>query len=125
MTCVTLSAAKVFWSSIMSDKQWKKNMLCSQYFIINEVKQLFKILHRIYPVKEVMERFKLNLDYSCVFFNSEKETIIHLFFHCEHTKLFRRNMNAFINEKMCTNVQFNLSCIMLYFVYNSTAYNSW
>ncbi len=45
-------------------------------------------MHRIYLVKHVPERFRLEIDYSCDFCKGEKETIFHLFFHCIHKKYF-------------------------------------
>lgn len=64
----TLSAAKFFWSSIVSDLQWEKACTTlNKYCINNKVKEVnFKILHRIYPAKEVLQRFKHNIDYNCV-----------------------------------------------------------
>jgi len=40
----------------------------------------YKILYRIYTAKHVLERFNLNISYTCEFCALEKETILHLFF---------------------------------------------
>ncbi len=48
-------------------------MVNSQSNVNNKVKKVsYKILHRMYPVKHVLERFKLNIDYSCEFCSNEK-----------------------------------------------------
>ena len=103
----------------MGDLQWKKACcILNKYCINNKVKEVsFKILHRIYPVKEVLERFKINIDSTCVFCDSDRETIFHLFFHCNRSTLFWTDMQNFINRKMSTNVQINVFDVMLYFVF--------
>ncbi len=48
--------------------------MVDKFFVNNKVKEVsYEILHRIYPVKHVLERFKLNIDYSCEFCSNEKE----------------------------------------------------
>jgi len=37
----------------------------------------YKILYRIYTAKHVLERFNLNISYTCEFCALEKETILH------------------------------------------------
>ncbi len=62
-------------SSIFGDLDWHKawRMVNSQSNVNNKVKKVsYKILHRMYPVKHVLERFKLNIDYSCEFCSNEK-----------------------------------------------------
>ncbi len=81
----------------------------------NKVKEVsYKILHRIYPVKHVLERFKLNIDYSCEFCSNEKETIFHLFFHCIYTKIFWVDVENSITRKCNTAVKLGGSDIMIY-----------
>ncbi len=82
------------------------------YLLIKEVS--YKILHRMYPVKHVLERFKLNIDYSCEFCSNEKETIFHLFFHCIYTKIFWVDVENLITRKCYTAVKLGGSDIMIY-----------
>lgn len=58
----TIPSARLFWSNIYGDIQWGKAWkIANKYCISNKVKEVsFKMLHRIYPVKHVLERFKLN-----------------------------------------------------------------
>lgn len=122
---VTPPAAEFFWSSIVSDLQWKKSCILNKYCIKNKVKEVsFKSWHRIYPLKEVLERLKLNIEYSCVFCNSDKETIFHLFFHCAHSNVFWTDILNFVNRKIWNNVQINVFDVMLYFVFHGLDKNA-
>lgn len=47
----------------------------------------FNVLHHIYAAKEVLEIFKMYMDYFCVCSKIEKETF-HLLFYCEHLFVF-------------------------------------
>ncbi len=59
---------------VFGDLDWRKAWrTVDKFFVNNKVKEVsYKILHRIYPVKHVLERFKLNIDYSCEFCRNEK-----------------------------------------------------
>ncbi len=61
---VTYPPARFFWSSIFGDLDWRKAWrTVDTFFVNNKVKKVsYKILHRIYPVKHVLERFTLNID---------------------------------------------------------------
>ncbi len=102
---VTYPPARFFWSSIFGDLDWRKAWrTVDQLFVNNKVKEVsYKILHRIYPVKHVLERFKLNI-----------ETILHLFFHCIYTKIFWVDVENFITRKLNTAVKLGGSDIMIY-----------
>ncbi len=65
-------------------------------------------------MKHVLERFKLNIDYSCEFCSNEKETIFHLFFHCIYTKIFWVDVENFNTRKCNTAVKLGESDIMIY-----------
>ncbi len=55
---VPLPAARFFWSSLFAK-------LPNKFCINNKIKEVsYKILHRIYPAKHVLERFKLNISWS-------------------------------------------------------------
>lgn len=99
----TAPAARFFWPPIMSDLQWKKACsVLNKYCIGNKVKEVsYKVLHQIYPAEEVLERFKLKIDYSCTFCNVDKEysniPIFHLFYHCNHSVQIWNDMQDFVN----------------------------
>ncbi len=59
----------------------------NQFFISNKVKEVsFKILHRMYPVKELFELFRLDMK-NCDF-SGVKESVIHLFLQRVYSRLF-------------------------------------
>jgi len=49
----------------------------SRFCVSNKTKVSFKIAHRMYPVKDTLEHFHLDIDYYCCFCN-----IVHFFFEC-------------------------------------------
>jgi len=79
---VSFPAARFFWSSLFGDISWVKAwQLPNKFCVNNKIKEVsYKILHIIYPGKHVLERFNLNISYTCEFCALEKETILHLFF---------------------------------------------
>ncbi len=60
---VSLPTARFFWSSLFGNISWVKAWkLTNKFCINNKIKEVsYKILHRIYPAKHVLERFKLNI----------------------------------------------------------------
>ena len=97
----TIPSARLFWSDIYGDIQWGKAWkIANKYCISNKVKEVsFKMLHRTYPVKHVLARFKLNIDYKCDFCGMEKETILHLFFVCIYRRMFWIDIQNFVTKK--------------------------
>jgi len=84
---ITLPYGRFFWSSIFGEVNWKRVWLMSDTFCItNKIKEVtYKIIHNVYPAKKTLERFKLDIDYSCTFCEQHMETISHLFYHCTQT----------------------------------------
>ncbi len=84
---VFLPAAKRNWSSLFGNISWVKTWKMSNKFCINnKIKEVtYKILHRIDLAKHVLERFKINISYSCEFWG--QENILYLFFHCLYSRL--------------------------------------
>lgn len=74
--------AKSFWNSRFKDINWEEAFIISRrYCVINKIREVsFKIIHCIYPVNEVIKRFKKDIDLKCVFCNLNDESICHLFF---------------------------------------------
>ncbi len=62
-----------FWSSLFGNISWVKAWkLPNKFCINNKIKEVScKILQRMYP-KHVLERFKLNISYTCEFCGQEK-----------------------------------------------------
>ena len=76
------------WSFVFfGNINWNKTRtICDKYCMNNKIKEVtFKIVHNVYPVKSVLERFRIINEYSCTFCGLKKETIIHLFYQCTYT----------------------------------------
>ncbi len=66
---VVYPSVRFVWSSVFGEvnrhKAWRT---VDTFYINNKVKEVsFKIMHIIYPVKHLLECFKLEMDYSCDF----------------------------------------------------------
>ncbi len=72
--------AKSFWNSRFQDIKWEEAFMVSRrYCITNKIREVsFKIIHCIYPVNEVIKRFKKDIDLKCAFCNMNDESIYHL-----------------------------------------------
>uniref|UniRef100_A0A3B3RJW6 Reverse transcriptase zinc-binding domain-containing protein n=1 Tax=Paramormyrops kingsleyae TaxID=1676925 RepID=A0A3B3RJW6_9TELE len=113
---VSLPAARFFWSSLFDNISWVKAWNLSNKFCINnKIKEVsYKILHRIYPAKHTLERFKLNISYTCEFCGQEKETILHIFFHCIYSRVFWKDMEFYISRKMECMIEICIFDVLFY-----------
>jgi len=54
------------------------------FFLLQKLKDIsFKIIHKFYPVKHFLSKFKKDYDVSC---SLHLETEPHIFWHCSHVK---------------------------------------
>ena len=85
-----LPKCKPFWNSMYNQIDWKGVWnLPSKYCLTNKVKEIaYKIIHLIYPVRQVVSRFFRDMETTCNFSNTEEESIKHLFFECVFSQLF-------------------------------------
>lgn len=113
-----LPSSTVFWSTKFKDINWKKVWsITNKFFISNKIKEVsYKILHRIYPVKEVIERFHLNIENLCEFCGVAKESITHLFFDCVYSKMFWVDVSNFISRMCEICIQIDLYDVVFFFV---------
>lgn len=73
----------------MEDIGWKKVWtLLKRYLLVNKVKEIsFKLIRQYYRDKTfLVSWFKMGIDESCTFCDSQSETVVHLFWHCIHTR---------------------------------------
>lgn len=117
---VTLPSGRFFWSSLFGYLNWKQIWLSAGKFCLtNKVKEVtFKILHNVYPVKKTLERFNLDIDYSCTFCEQNTETICHLFYQCMYTRIFWSDVQHFIQMKTGQVVQLTEKDVLLCFDQN-------
>uniref|UniRef100_A0A3P9JF49 Reverse transcriptase domain-containing protein n=1 Tax=Oryzias latipes TaxID=8090 RepID=A0A3P9JF49_ORYLA len=82
--------------------------------VLPKVKEThFKIINKYYPVSDFLQsRFKFDVE-SCIFCNSNEETLEHLFFSCDYSKEFWTQIRNWINLKL--NIPpFGISDVMLF-----------
>ncbi len=87
-----------YWSNFTNIANWKKVwLLPHKYLIVNKVREVsFKLIHRFYPVNSYLKKFKSDINTMCNFCNVQDETIVHLFWYCNHTKAFWNSFCKFI-----------------------------
>ncbi|XP_025760554.1 uncharacterized protein LOC112845342 [Oreochromis niloticus] len=102
-TITTLPYVIFFWNrlsdGIMWNEVWK---LPNQFLITNKIKDIsYKLIHRIYPSKDYLQsKFKLDIDTSCSFCKTSKESTIHLFWFCNLVQDFWQSLCVFISENI-------------------------
>lgn len=101
MQYVTVPPAKFFRTLLYGEIVWKKIWLVWDKFCLNnKVKEVsFKIMHQIYPAKKTLERFKIDIEYSCDFCGLAEESICHLFYHCTYTRMLWVDVGNYIRRK--------------------------
>lgn len=116
----TLPPGQFFWNSQYGDINWNKAWLVGERFCVgNKVKEVsFKIMHNIYPAKKTLERFKIDMDFLCVFCGRETETIQHLFYKCAYSKIFWMDIQHFIRRITGQAITLQEKDIFIYFENN-------
>ncbi len=96
------SICVVLLEDVVDQIDWKKVWtLSSKYIITNKVGDIsFKLLHRFYPTKMCLKRFKSDIDTSCSFCDDPNETDMHIFWDCLHTQTFWIEFSNIINRNV-------------------------
>lgn len=120
----TTPPAQHVWGSLYGNIHWSKAWsVTDAYCLNNKIKEVtFKILHRIYPAKHVLQRFKLNIDYSCDFCGLHNETITHLFFECMYCKIFWIDVQNYLSKKIGQLIVLNAKDVCIYFDQKTYSY---
>jgi hypothetical protein len=73
-----------------------------------------RIVHRIIATNIVLAQMNVVADDTCSFCKNVRESIVHLFWHCEHVKLFWMSLEQILIEKCknITTISFNESLIL-------------
>ena len=113
----TLPAARSFWASQFEEIKWERMWLIGDKFLLNnKIKEVsYKIVHRIYPAKKTLERFKIDIEYSCTFCGNYDETICHLFYDCIYSKIFWRDVENYIRRKTGQTLTLRGKYVFIYF----------
>ena len=95
---VSIPNVTFYWNRFVNDIDWEKVwMIPHKYLIVNKVKEVsFRIIHRYYPANHYMIKFKRDINTYCSFCEDHPETVLHLFWHCPHTRTFWQNLSRFI-----------------------------
>lgn len=99
---VTLPAVTAYWNNAMGDICWKKVWLLPHtYLLTNKIKEIsYKIIHKFYPAKHYMKKFKSDISSNCSFCDDSVETVVHLFWYCSFTKKFWQEVLSFIRSNI-------------------------
>ena len=99
---VSKPAAVFYWNNLYSDIDWKNAWILPRKFLItNKVREVtLKVMHRCYPVKTNLIKYKIDIEAHCTFCGNSDETIAHLFWECTQSHLFWRDLNNFVNDKI-------------------------
>ncbi|XP_057689527.1 uncharacterized protein LOC130914395 [Corythoichthys intestinalis] len=87
-------AAISYWNNLYKNIEWKHAWLLPRKYL------LLRLLHRCYPVKTTMVKFKINIETLCSFCANAEETISHLFWECIYSHIFLVDLNNYINSKV-------------------------
>ncbi len=95
-------AVLTYWNNAVGNICWKKVwMLPHTYLLTNKVKEIsYKIIHKFYPAKHYMKKFKSDISSSCSFCEDSIETVVHLLWHCPFTKKFGQDVVSFIRSNI-------------------------
>jgi len=99
---VTIPYVASNWMNLFDHIDWKKVWtLPLKYIITNKIREIsFKLLHKYYPAKAFLKRFKSDLDTKCSFCGAPDETALHIFWDCPHTQLFWVEFSNFIKHNV-------------------------
>ncbi len=74
-------------------------MLPNKFLITNKVKEVsYKIIHKYYPAKNYVQKFKKDINTNCSFCDSHPETVLHLFWLCSYTKKLWADLSRFTTD---------------------------
>uniref|UniRef100_A0A3Q3AHM4 Reverse transcriptase domain-containing protein n=1 Tax=Kryptolebias marmoratus TaxID=37003 RepID=A0A3Q3AHM4_KRYMA len=103
-----------YWSNTVSDLNWSNVWnLPYRYLLINKVREVsYKLIHRYYPAKQYMLKFKKDIYVYCSLCDSEPETVIHLFWHCRNTVTFWKEVTQYVQLKIDFNFCLSWSTVL-------------
>lgn len=91
-----------YWSNFVDNLNWGNIWnLPYKYLLTNKVREVsFKIIHRYYPAKQYLLRFKLDICVNCSLCGICPETMVHLFWQCPYTITFWKDLSRYITIKL-------------------------
>uniref|UniRef100_A0A3P9LWP5 Reverse transcriptase domain-containing protein n=1 Tax=Oryzias latipes TaxID=8090 RepID=A0A3P9LWP5_ORYLA len=103
-----------FWNNLVYHLEWKKIWnLPAKYFLTNKVKEIsFKLIHKFYPTKLYLQRFKEDIDVACSFCQEYPEDAVHLFWSCPFSTTLWSKVCHFISAHIDPDFRLYLENIM-------------
>jgi len=97
-----------YWNNIVENLPWEKVWsLSHKYLLTNKVKEItFKLIHKCYPTKAFLKKYKSDIEVNCSFCHSAEEDFIHLFWQCTHTEKFWSDVLLFIQSYFISDFSF-------------------
>ncbi|XP_050958014.1 uncharacterized protein LOC127159155 [Labeo rohita] len=90
---ISLPAVIFYWNSIFNNVNWSHIWSLPQKVLLsNKAKEIsYKLIHRVYPTKEFLQKCKIDTDLKCTFCECSSETISHQFWSCQYIQHFWNN----------------------------------
>ncbi len=97
-----------YWNNIVENIPWEKVWtLPHKYLLTNKIKEItFKLIHKCYPTKLFLRKYKSDIEVNCSFCNSSEEDFIHLFWQCTYTGTFWADFLMFIQSYFVSDFSF-------------------
>ena len=99
---ISIPSAVSYWSRFVDGLNWKVIWnLPYKYLLTNKVREVsFKLIHRYYPTSHYLLRFKKDICTDCSVCEAHPETVLHLFWNCDHADTFWKDMTRFIIDNI-------------------------
>lgn len=110
---ITIPYVIPYWNNTIENIPWEKVWtLPHKYLITNKVKEVtFKLIHKCYPTKVCLQKYKPDIDLNCSFCHSSEEDSIHLFWQCSFTERFWSDLLIFIQSYIMGDFSFSFKVI--------------
>ena len=107
-----------YWSNFVDNLNWKNIWtLPYKYVLTNKVREVsFKILHRYYPAKHYLLKFKKDICVNCSFCEVSPETMVHLFWQCSYSNKFWKDVSRYIIDNIYSDFALCWENVLLGFV---------
>lgn len=95
------------------------------FFLTNKVKEIsFKMLHRFYPTNHYLQKLKKDIDVNCSFCGDQRETLVHLFWMCPHTRLLWSKLSKYIADHIYLDFMLKWENVLFGFVTHDMNFTS-
>ncbi|MEQ2269623.1 hypothetical protein XENORESO_007030 [Xenotaenia resolanae] len=98
----SVPAVVPYWNRFVTDVSWKHTWLLPNHFLLtNKVKEVtFELIHRIYPAKDYLKKFKSDIVVNCPFCDLLPEFVTHVFWLCPYSKAFWKHSCNYMDSNI-------------------------